>query len=552
MSGFRLWREPDEEVRELPSLLLHSAHHYLRVMISSLRFFNRFRLGSVRPEGLHSARSRRACRSLVHLISPLVMLAGALAAEQPAGETLRLHPDNPRYFLWRGKATALITSAEHYGAVINPDFDYRKYLAALAADGMNYTRIFVGSYVEKPGAFGILRNTLAPESGRFLAPWARSSAPGYAGGGNKFDLDQWNTDFFQRLRDFVAEADRRGIAVEITLFCSIYNDLGWSISPFNPANHVNDEPLADWKKLHTLDNGGILARQEALTRKIVRELNGAENIFYEIQNEPWADQHTIGDPINPYLMKERKFPNVVEITAPASVAWQTLVAAWIADAEAELPRKHLIAQNISNFRLPVRESDVAPGVSILNFHYAYPEAVSWNSGLRKLIGYDETGFAGRADETYRRDAWAFVLAGGGLYNNLDYSFHVGAEQGIGPEPEAPGGGSAALRRQLRVLADFIHSFDLGELTPDLNVVRNSPGVVTRALSRPGKEYGIPATGRGPCRLSLGLPDGTYSAEWLDTANGRILKPEDFTSKGGAHDLQSPEFTNEIALRVKLK
>ncbi len=37
---------------------------------------------------------------------------------------IRLHPDNPHYFLFRGKPTILITSAEHYGAVLNPNFDY--------------------------------------------------------------------------------------------------------------------------------------------------------------------------------------------------------------------------------------------------------------------------------------------------------------------------------------------------------------------------------------------------------------------------------------------
>ena len=53
---------------------------------------------------------------------------------------------------------------------------------------MNYTRIFTGAYVEPEGAFGIARNTLAPKPGRFIAPWRRSDTPGYADGGNKFDL----------------------------------------------------------------------------------------------------------------------------------------------------------------------------------------------------------------------------------------------------------------------------------------------------------------------------------------------------------------------------
>ena len=48
---------------------------------------------------------------------------------------LSVHPDNPRYFLFRGRPAVLVTSGEHYGAVLNLDFDYERYLAALAADG---------------------------------------------------------------------------------------------------------------------------------------------------------------------------------------------------------------------------------------------------------------------------------------------------------------------------------------------------------------------------------------------------------------------------------
>ena len=85
----------------------------------------------------------------------------------------------------RGKTIALITSGEHYGSVVNGDFDYHKYLATIQADGLNFTRIFGGSYVEVPGkSFGIQRNDLAPTDGRFIAPWSRSATPGYAGGGN--------------------------------------------------------------------------------------------------------------------------------------------------------------------------------------------------------------------------------------------------------------------------------------------------------------------------------------------------------------------------------
>src|SRR5438093_10178368 len=143
---------------------------------------------------------------------------GAPAAAE-SNNRLSLHPDNPHYFLFRGKPTVLITSGEHYGAVLNLDFDYVKYLDTLAKDGLNLTRTFSGAYVEPFGAFNITSNTLAPRPGRFICPWARGDTPGYANGGNKFDLTRWDEAYFKRLKDFVAQAGQRGVVVEMNLFC---------------------------------------------------------------------------------------------------------------------------------------------------------------------------------------------------------------------------------------------------------------------------------------------------------------------------------------------
>ena len=110
-----------------------------------------------------------------------VLVAGLLAAATGPGSAkpISLHPENPHYFLWRGKPSILITSAEHYGAVLNLDFDYEKYLAALAKDGLNLTRAFSGVYFENPGAFKIERNTLAPAAGRYIGPWRKTDASAY-------------------------------------------------------------------------------------------------------------------------------------------------------------------------------------------------------------------------------------------------------------------------------------------------------------------------------------------------------------------------------------
>jgi hypothetical protein len=469
--------------------------------------------------------------------------------EQPVS----LHPHNSHYFLFRGKTVAFITSGEHYGSVLNADFDFLRYLNALKADGLNYTRIFGGSYVEVPAkSFGIVRNDLAPAPGRFIAPWVRSNTPGYAGGGNKFDLERWNEEYFKRCHDFLAAASERGIVVEISLFSSHYGEAQWNLSPFHPSNNVNGTELADWKKINTLDNGKILAYQERYARKLVHEANAFDNVIYEIQNEPWSDRPlptgAIGS-VNPFLQPPARdrFPNTVELADELSLAWQAKVAEWISDEEASLPNKHLIAQNYCNFGFPIRQ--LLPGVSIANFHYAYPEAAFWNSAMEKAISYDETGFMGRDDELYRRQAWNFMLSGGGIFDALDYSFSPGHEDGMDAEPNGPGGGSETLRQQLHVLKNFLDTFDLANLHLDAQTVKHATGTIPRVLSNPGYEYAMYFDGDGPTKVTLNLPAGDYAGAWVNVKSGVAERAFDVKASGGSEILESPDFKNGIALRL---
>jgi hypothetical protein len=170
-----------------------------------------------------------------------------------------------------------------------------------------------------------------------------------------------------------------------------------------------------------------------------------------------------------------------------------------------------------------------------------------------VCGYDETGFAGRADTIYLRQAWNFVLSGGALFNHLDYSFTVGHEDGSDAANQAPGGGSATLRGQLKVLSDFIHGFELAELNPDLAVVARASGVVVRALSQPGKAHALYLQGRGPTTLQLRLAPGHWTVEWIDVEDGRVLRRDIAIAKPGEPtSVSSPDFKDAVAVRVTLR
>ncbi len=444
----------------------------------------------------------------------------------PNDKPLSLHPDNPHYFLFRGKPTVLITSGEHYGAVLNLDFDYVKYLDALQRDGLNLTRTFSGAYVEHHGAFNIAKNTLAPAPNRFICPWARSDTPGYPNGGNKFDLNKWDEAYFKRLKDFVAQASKRGVVVEMNLFCPFYDESQWKISPQNAANNVNGVGNVLRNDVYTLDkNGGLLAVQEKMVRKIVMELKDFDNVYYEICNEPYFGGVTM--------------------------EWQRRIADVIVDAEKSFPHKHLISLNVANGKAKVENPH--PAISIFNFHYATPpDTVALNYALNKVIGDNETGFKGTGDTHYRREGWEFILAGGGLYNNLDYSFTVGHEDGTFAYPSTqPGGGTAALRKQLKILKDFIHSFDFIRMKPNNSIIKSiAPEKArARALVEAGKQYAIYVFGGKQVNLTLEIPAGTYRAEWLKTLTGNVDKHETVKHSGGAVTLSSPPYEEDVALRL---
>lgn len=462
------------------------------------------------------------CAVLLGLVVNILSANAAPPAKR--AKPIQLHPDNPHYFLWRGKPTVLITSGEHYGAVLNRAFNYKKYFKALESHGFNLTRTFTGAYCEPPGAFNIQNNTLAPAKGRLICPWARSKTPGYANGGNKFNLTKWDRAYFKRLRDFVAEASKNGVVVELVLFCPFYKDDMWKLSPMNAANNVNGIGKMERIKVYTLNHPKLLAVQDAMVRKIVKELRDFDNVYYEICNEPYFGGVTL--------------------------KWQNHIAETIVKAEAKFKAKHLIAQNIANKSKKVVNPN--PNVSIFNFHYAKPpKAVTENYGLNKVIGDDETGFSGSKPKPYRLEGWDFIIAGGAVYSNLDYSFTVGHEDGTA-KINAPGSGGPVLHKQLEILKDFINSFDFIRMKPDNSVIKGGvPDKATaRALVQVGRAYAIYINGGSEAKLIVELPKGTYRAEWVNTKTGKLDKTETFRHASGNRTLLSPKYVGDIALRIR--
>jgi hypothetical protein len=504
--------------------------------------FKAFGEGRGRIPGRGSAQGSRVGPAAACLmVMGILWAAGPLAAVSLAAESwepISLSKENPHYFTWRGKPTVLITSGEHYGAVLNLDFDYVRYLDELHANGLNLTRTFSGVYHEIESSFGITDNPLAPKPDRYIGPWARSDQPGCGDGGNKFDLAKWDPAYFERLKDFMTQAQKRGVVVEMNLFCTFYNDHLWDICPMNAANNTSGVGRCPRQEVCTLKHPELLEVQLALVRKIAGELRGFDNLYYEVCNEPYF--------------------------AGVSMAWQHRIADAITEAEKGFPARHLISMNIANGREKVENP--YPAVSILNFHYCVPpDTAAMNFGLNRVIGENETGFRGRDDLLYRTEGWDFILAGGALYNNLDYSFTPKHPDGTFRDYRSPGGGSPELRQQLGILKQFIEGFPFTRMRPDDSAIRSTSGDFSvRALAEPGRAYAVYVHVPLPVKpknldefrrasaevtLTLDLPASSYEAEWVNTKTGAVDKKETFRHGGGDRPLASPRFSDDVALRV---
>jgi hypothetical protein len=287
---------------------------------------------------------------------------------------------------------------------------------------------------------------------------------------------------------------------------------------------------------NTLENGGLLKYQEMFMREVVRQLNGFDNFFFEIQNEPWSDNGEAAGRVNEgdEAVFTRPWQKEIVIANEASLLWQERMAAIIHEEEKALPKKHLIAQNICNFQY--RMEQLPDRVSVINFHYALPPAVQMNLDLGGVIGLDETGFMPQEDSLYLDQAWRIILSGGGLYNNLDYSFTTGYERGDREIlPTNPGWGGPDFRKKLSYLKQLIHEVPFTEMSFSDAVFRPSGGMKQYGLEKKGEWYLVFLEGLEGKPLEPVLPEGSFAFTFVDVDSGeRITERHDIT-----HDSRVP-------------
>ncbi len=479
-------------------------------------------------------------------------------------QPIRIHPANPKCFEFRGRPLALITATEHYGAVMNRPFDFRRYLEDAAANDITLTRLFTLFRELQSGLNPY--STCKPESTDYVAPYERTG-PGEARDGlPRYDLDLPNAEFFDRLHKFLALASEYGIIVEVVLFSNTYADGIWSLNPLNAANNVNDVEEIDWAEYNMRRHRKLFDYQCRHARRIVEETRRYDNVIYEICNEPGG-----GNSARP----ENPLPGEVD-------EWQRAIAEIIRD----LAPGHLIAGQeaftYDPWQQPSTKSFRDFPIDVVNMHplpNTTYDGAAWDMGrfmskqlrLRdvrdfalatygepKPLNYDEDHVASRFRDPdgwtiHRKRAWTTLLCGA-HYDVIDFSIYPGCDAGTQES-------RAHIRSWMGYLSRFVHSLDLVRARPASEIVVGHPEhMLPSVLAVDGDEYAVyladereldePGCGeefRG--ELALNLPDGTFSASTFSPATGEE-SPGVAMNGGAGSKLALPLFRHDIALRVR--
>ncbi len=481
---------------------------------------------------------------------------------------LCIHPNNRKCFEFRGKPLVLITATEHYGAVINRPFRFERYLQDAAERRHTLTRLFM-LFREQQHSHNPY-STCKPESTDYVSPYPRTGPGNAIDGLPKYDLDQWNPEFFDRLHRFLALASDYGVVVEVVILSNTYNEDIWMLNPLHPKNNINGTEEISFPEYMTKRHPKLFARQRALVRKIVEETNRYDNLLYEVCNEPTGATPGIANA-----------PTLDEVNT-----WQTILAQDIRETENTLTNKHLIAGQEAyrhdGYRQSLDLSFSKLFFDVVNVHplpnTAYGDKV-YDLGAfmskqlrlralrdfclaayaeRKPLNCDEDNAASRfRDESgwtvHRKRAWTVVMCGG-HYDYIDFS--------IWPYLET---GTEDSRRHIRTwinhLSTFVHSFDLTRGKPIPDVCRRVPAHVLECVFgvesedyaiylADEREYDEPEAGKPiQGQIEVVLPEGTYRVSAFSPETG-LYSPAIRIAGGRPMVLDVPVFRHDIVLRFR--
>lgn len=463
---------------------------------------------------------------------------------------LRNSVDNPRYFT-DASGKAIFLAGSHTWANFQENvlkgvieiMDWKGYLDMMEMNNHNFMRLWVWEHAQWQ-AWTKDTVLISP------LPYKRTGQGLAVDGKPKFNLEQFNDDYFKRLRSRVIEAGMRGVYVSIMLFQGwSQNKLGVPQSdpfrshPYNKFNNINGVDVKNTNSdiegeptLHSMDNPQSLKYQKLYVKKVIETVNDLDNVLYEIINEG------------------------------GTTAWCYYMIDYIRSIEKELPKRHMIGLG-NRISPPMLNKELWE--SPADFISPCWEPIGYsNPGGRFVQDYGNDPPANNKDKVCILDT-DHLWGTGGNYKWVWKSVTRGHNP-IFMDPWEPAAGHADQKT-----ADFIYIGGMSKNQrdyPDYDLIRKNMGYANRflrriditnmtpredlsttkyCLAKPGFEYLVYFPESGLATVDLTLAQGELEGEWFIPVTGQtIMLP--YAIKGGYFANFTVPFVGDAVLYLKKK
>jgi hypothetical protein len=426
---------------------------------------------------------------LVSFFGPIKLTANALNGP------LRVHPDNPRYFT-DGNGEAIYLTSAYAGNILQDQGNISK---VVFTDHVNYLK----AHKINLAKFVIRDRT---QNNGVVSPsiYARTG-PGLASDGNlKFDLNQFNPEFINRLRSRISYLENNGIYVVVMFFngLDVRFSSGWANSAYNRNNNINGidgdtngDGVGNEVQTWPLSSA-IEQIERARIRKIIDEVNEFDNVIYEVCNEAYE----------------------------GSEDWQYWVINEIRKYQATKPKQHPIGMTVESPGGDNQEifSSNADWVSP-DFYRTNPPAADGS----KIIISDSDHWhplqmtSNQVWEAFTRGLHPMSIE---RTSATDWSLNL-----------------FEVHDNMKYTQDYANKMNLKDITP-----RNTLSSTTYCLANPGQEYLVYQPGSGS--FTVNLSANTYDYEWFNPNTGQVAKTGTITVGNGNRSF-TPPFSGKAVLYI---
>lgn len=373
-----------------------------------------------------------------------------------------------------------------------------------------------------------------------------------------YDLDNWNEEYWDRLKTFLNETESRGIIVQLTLWdqFDIVGD-NWLKHPWNPENNNNLQFGAinnrdDFYSTVSDQNSDVLEYQKKFVEKLMSVTFDYGHVLYNINNE--SSEGSIWENYWAGYIHEKslEYGTKVHVTSmqfdPSNSVRHVLsypelyTFAEISqnNQDSRGGRGHSHWQNIMNWRKIIGSKGVGPMPMNNEKVYGSYDGRNYSAGSGKEAEarFWRNIFAGAASSRFHRDE---------------------AHWGIGLQERA--------QINIRAMSMFLSEFDLFQASPLNELLHSNVSMSTAmeayCLADVGNQYAIYfPVGRYSIELDPWIYTEKLKVRWLDIDEGIWMGEEiiDIKWEGGREEwgdrgrvrLTTPDNKSYVAILEVLK